>query len=302
MKKTKSALSENKVSFDESDIISSLDKAISDFADFELPKPKKVKKDKKTTNLSAQDNDNDFLINNVYQEDTLILNPSFQSAQMQSIEIVSPTETDNDLIISNLTNEDAEFSIKPVKTRKKAVVLDEKGVSLAKSKTKNTKNIKGFIKNSAAKKVEKSNNFKKSVRKVKRTSILSKYFKLPLLKGPKLVSPNMDMLADYKRKIGTVFMALFLFAVVSTSSYIAYGYVMSNDNNIVKSVEKLVILPAETPKVYIIQSDRADLFKNPLFKGIQVGDNVLTYTNANKVIIYRSSEDKIVNIVNLQQN
>jgi hypothetical protein len=62
-----------------------------------------------------------------------------------------------------------------------------------------------------------------------------------------------------------------------------------------------VLLPeGEQPKVYIIQSEKADLFTNPLFVGIKVGDNVLTYTKAGKVVIYRSGEDKIVNIVNLR--
>lgn len=104
---------------------------------------------------------------------------------------------------------------------------------------------------------------------------------------------------SYRRQIVTTALTLAMVTFVSYSSYIAYAYMSSNNNDIVEKVSSHIILPKdETPKVYIIQSDKSEIFNNPAFAGIQIGDNVLSYPNQGKVIIYRSKEDKLVNVVN----
>ena len=107
-----------------------------------------------------------------------------------------------------------------------------------------------------------------------------------------------DGLYFYRKELTTMSLAICMVLLVSYSSYIAYAYMAGGNNDIVAKVSSHMILPTnETPKVYIIQSDKSEIFQNPTFKGIQVGDNVLSYTNNGKIIIYRSKEDKIVNVV-----
>jgi hypothetical protein len=106
----------------------------------------------------------------------------------------------------------------------------------------------------------------------------------------------------YKKQMLTTGLSGAMIIFVAFSTYIAYAYVGAPSNDVVSKVGMHVVLPTtESPKVYIIQSEKSEIFQNPLFSGIKVGDNVLTYSNAGKVYIYRSSEDKIVNIVNTTQ-
>lgn len=110
---------------------------------------------------------------------------------------------------------------------------------------------------------------------------------------------NSSFFSVYRKQIVTGLLTFSMFSFAAMSGYIAYAFVSSGDNNIVQQVGNHVVLPlSETPKVYIIQSEKSEIFKNPLFRGIEIGDNVLSYPDSGKVIIYRSSEDKIVNIVN----
>jgi hypothetical protein len=104
-----------------------------------------------------------------------------------------------------------------------------------------------------------------------------------------------------RKNFATGVLGLLMLGFVTGTTYVTYAYVSSGDGDLISKVGTHMMLPEhETPKVYIVQSEKADIFQNPSFKGIAVGDNVLTYSNAGKVVIYRSSEDKIVNIVNLQ--
>lgn len=108
--------------------------------------------------------------------------------------------------------------------------------------------------------------------------------------------------SNYKRHVLTGALSLMMVGFVGFSSYMAYAYVSGNNGDVVQKVGSHVVLPTdETPKVYIVQSEKSEIFQNPLFKGIKVGDNVLSYSASGKVIIYRSSEDKVVNIVNTTQ-
>ncbi len=109
-------------------------------------------------------------------------------------------------------------------------------------------------------------------------------------------------LTTYKRHLVTTSLYLSLFIFVGLSTYAAYAYIAVGNTDIVQKVSAHVLLPFnETPKVYIIQSEKSEIFQNPLFKGIEVGDNVLSYVAAGKVYIYRSSLDKIINVVSASQ-
>lgn len=91
--------------------------------------------------------------------------------------------------------------------------------------------------------------------------------------------------------------------VVSFTSYAAYSYLSINNNDTLESLSHLAILPTgEKPKVYIIQSEKNELLKNPLFSEAKVGDNIISYEKTGKVYIYRGSEGKIVNIININSN
>jgi hypothetical protein len=106
----------------------------------------------------------------------------------------------------------------------------------------------------------------------------------------------------YGRFLLNTMLSLTMFGFVALSGYVAYAYVAGNNADIVGKVGNHIVLPTgETPKVYIIQSEKSEVFQNPLFKGIEVGDNVLNYSNAGKVIIYRSSEDKVVNVISTSE-
>ena len=121
------------------------------------------------------------------------------------------------------------------------------------------------------------------------------------LGGSKLMGKVFNVYNFNKKSLGTGALALMMLFFVLVTTYVTYAYVTANNNDLVNNVARHIVLPEnDSPKVYIVQSEKADIFQNPSFKGIKVGDNVLTYTKSGKVIIYRSSEDKIVNIVNLQ--
>lgn len=110
-----------------------------------------------------------------------------------------------------------------------------------------------------------------------------------------------QFISKYNRQFLTTGLVMIMLGFVTYSTYIAYAYMSGANDDVVTKVGRLVVLPNETPKVYIVQSDKSEIFQNPLFTGIAIGDNVLSYSEAGKVIIYRGSEDKVVNIVNTGQ-
>lgn len=75
-------------------------------------------------------------------------------------------------------------------------------------------------------------------------------------------------------------------------------------DELVKSVSKLMRLPAgESPTVATV-SDITKLQSQSFFKNAKNGDKVLIYTKAQKAIIYRPSENRIIDVapINLNQN
>lgn len=148
-----------------------------------------------------------------------------------------------------------------------------------------------------AKTVKKAKSGKTKTAKRKRKGIFSR-----MRLAASVKNPAKGYASNYKRHLLTASLAIMMVGFVGFSSYMAYAYVSGNNADVVAKVGNHIILPqSETPKVYIVQSEKSEIFQNPLFKGIQVGDNVLSYTSSGKVIIYRSSEDKVVNIVNTSQ-
>ncbi len=102
----------------------------------------------------------------------------------------------------------------------------------------------------------------------------------------------------HKRILATGALVVFAITIVSITSYAAYSGINMSNKDILGKVGTHVILPAGTPKVYIVQSDQSEFLKNPIFSDVRLGDNILNYEEVGKVIIYRSKEDRVVNIVN----
>lgn len=68
---------------------------------------------------------------------------------------------------------------------------------------------------------------------------------------------------------------------------------------LIDEVGKLIILPAdETPTIATV-SDLSKLRDQPFFANAQIGDKVLIYSKAQKAILYRPSEYKIIELAPL---
>lgn len=61
------------------------------------------------------------------------------------------------------------------------------------------------------------------------------------------------------------------------------------------NVGKLIVLPNEKPAIAIV-NDEAKLKKQSFFKDAKNGDKVLMYKNARKAILYRPSENKVIEV------
>lgn len=64
---------------------------------------------------------------------------------------------------------------------------------------------------------------------------------------------------------------------------------------VVDEASKIAVLPSETPTLATV-SDQTKLADQEFFSDARDGDKVLMYTTARKAIIYRESENKIVNM------
>lgn len=64
---------------------------------------------------------------------------------------------------------------------------------------------------------------------------------------------------------------------------------------IVDKASKIAILPSETPTLATVE-DITKLSDQEFFSDAQNGDKVLMYTTARKAVVYRESENKIVNM------
>ncbi len=72
--------------------------------------------------------------------------------------------------------------------------------------------------------------------------------------------------------------------------------------SIVERVERLAIVPKGEDPTLATVSDPLKLSDQDFFKEAEVGDKVLIYGAAKKVVLYRPQEDKIVNIASIVIN
>ncbi len=108
-----------------------------------------------------------------------------------------------------------------------------------------------------------------------------------------------------KEKIITALAILAAVAIVAAVYfYIQYSNAQANPQeaaqkevaNLVETVSKLILLPAnENPTVATV-TDPAPLSNQPFFANAKTGDKVLIYTSAKKAILYSPDENKIVEV------
>jgi hypothetical protein len=68
---------------------------------------------------------------------------------------------------------------------------------------------------------------------------------------------------------------------------------------LIETVGKLITLPTgETPSVATV-ADKSKLSEQPLFAKAENGDKVLIYINAKKIILYRPSTNKIMEVMSI---
>jgi hypothetical protein len=67
-------------------------------------------------------------------------------------------------------------------------------------------------------------------------------------------------------------------------------------SDVVSAVSKLIVLPADEEPTLATVADLKPLSSQPFFDRAQVGDEVLIYTQSQKAILYRPSENKIIEI------
>ena len=97
-----------------------------------------------------------------------------------------------------------------------------------------------------------------------------------------------------------------LFAVTTAYYHRQYEDIKANPqkvaqdatNELVKRVSELMVLPNETPNVATI-TDLAKLKDQPFFAKAKVGDRVLIFPNAKKVVLYDPVNHKILDVAPL---
>jgi len=104
----------------------------------------------------------------------------------------------------------------------------------------------------------------------------------------------------------TLILILLLLLALGTAGffYKQYTDVKNNPNalaaaeteSLVKKVGVLIMLPKdETPTIATV-NDKEKLKDQPFFKDANIDDKLLIYTNAKQAIIYRPSENKVINV------
>jgi hypothetical protein len=228
---------------------------------------------------------------NVTEEDILnSLNMAINSYPKRDFSAIQPEKQ------LSLNIEEIKKEFESVKTKSEPKIKKVKKSKSKKGKISSRKKTTSILGFKFFKKSSKKN--KDNIKEVQKKEAIAKS---KPEKKPKY-RKSIGLFQTYRQQIYTSLLVLTMVSFVGFTTYIAYAYVAASTGDILAKVSTHVILPTgETPKVYIIQSEKSEIFNNPLFTGIEVGDNVLSYTNSSKVIIYRSKEDKIVNIVNTTQ-
>ena len=82
-------------------------------------------------------------------------------------------------------------------------------------------------------------------------------------------------------------------------SQVAPGSAADTNKELVGAVGKLLVLPADEQPTIATVADLDKLKDQPFFVNAQVGDKVLIYATAKKAILYRPSENKILELAPL---
>lgn len=112
---------------------------------------------------------------------------------------------------------------------------------------------------------------------------------------------------DWK-KVGLILLFLLLLVASLSAVYLYIRYKKATEiigsppdltkaqtENLVKQVGRLIELPDEEPTIASVL-DKNKLSDQPFFKNAENGDRVLVFRNAKKAILYRPSENKIIEV------
>ncbi len=83
-------------------------------------------------------------------------------------------------------------------------------------------------------------------------------------------------------------------AVVATVVFMRGGFSAKSNESVVKRVGKHIMLPNETPEVTTVDNAAA-MTGQPFFANVKNGDKILIFPKAMLIIVYRPSEDILVN-------
>lgn len=123
----------------------------------------------------------------------------------------------------------------------------------------------------------------------------------------------MNPMAQTSRTIKIVLVVLVLLLAASIAGNVYFnnqvktlkdpsGAAQNEIRQVVAQVGKLIVLPQdETPTIATV-SDLAPLKSQPFFDNAAVGDQVLIYATARKVILWRPAENKIIEVAPLTIN
>lgn len=106
------------------------------------------------------------------------------------------------------------------------------------------------------------------------------------------LSLNFKFSFNYK-KYTKILLGLLTLSLVG---WLLYYFIFSKAPDPLENLQKIVILPSETPVIYVI-SENADVLKNPVFAQARAGDKVFVFEKSAFMVIFRESEDKIVDVV-----
>lgn len=118
---------------------------------------------------------------------------------------------------------------------------------------------------------------------------------------PELIQLEKFKIQPKKRFPKKYFIYIFIAVVVAAGGFVSYRYFLSRGNaDTAAAVSKIYLLPeGETPTIATV-TDPDKLKSKIFFANAKSGDKVLIYTKADKVILYRPSENKIINVDRLK--
>jgi hypothetical protein len=103
--------------------------------------------------------------------------------------------------------------------------------------------------------------------------------------------------------VGVAIALIVIFAAAAGYFFWQYSNLKANPDaaaqettqRLTEKVGKLYALPTEKPTVAQI-NDKEKLKEQPFFKGAQNGDYLLIFTNTKLAVLYRESENKLINV------